>query len=338
MNRPRQWEDRLFTEGIGIIEREGARSGFKRAALALYERQLQSWPELAGAVSKLESAAERTLELAGRTLRLQHNPARIVNVTAPTDAGELARRPCPLCPPNMPPQQKALPFQDDWLVVCNPLPLFKQHFVLVHGEHTPQCAATILPAMIEFTRLTGFVTLYNGPRSGASIPEHLHLQAAPPGALPLEQQLPQMDGREFFIDSRLPRRIFLDASDSARAGELLAHTMRALDEFKMQENDIEPGMNIAVIAGCGDRPPLVAVHPRSKHRPRCFYAPGAERYVVSPGSADMAGMLILPRREDFLRLDQRTVESIFSEICLGPDQLARVERNLQRQEGRTGGT
>ncbi len=331
MNRQRQWEDRLFTEGIGIIEREGAQRGFKRALLALYEQQMRSWPELAVASQKLESAAGRTLGLDGRALHLQHNPARITNVTAPTDAGEIARRPCPLCPPNMPHQQKALPFLDNWLVVCNPLPLFKQHFVLVHGAHTPQSVAKILPAMIEFTRLTGFITLYNGPRSGASIPEHLHLQAAPPGWLPIEEQLPQMGGREIVVDSRLPRRMFLDATDSARATELFAHTMRTLERFKTEKTDPEPGLNLAVTAGCEGRPPLVAVHPRKKHRPRCFYARGDERYVVSPGSADMAGMLILPRREDFLRLDQRKVESIFSEICLGPEELARVEQDLQRE-------
>lgn len=328
MNRPLRWEDRLFTEASGIIEREGAGRGVRQAVLALYERQRENWPEFIEALQKLDNAAGRTLQLDGRQFRLQHNPARIANVSAPTGSREVARRPCPLCPSNMPDQQQALPFLDNWLVVCNPLPLFKQHFVLVHREHTPQCAATILPAMIEFTRLTGFVTLYNGPRSGASIPDHLHLQAVPPGGLPLEQQLPQMGGREIIVDSRLPHRIFLDASESARAGELFERTLEALAEFKIEENDLEPGMNVAVIAGSDSRPPLVAIHPRSKHKPRCFYAQGEDRYVVSPGSADMAGMLILPRREDFLRLDEQKVELIFSEICLDPEQLAQVKENL----------
>lgn len=324
----RQWEDRLFEEGIGITNG----SGFSQALLALHEQQRRSWPELAGALEKLDHASRRTLQLDGRTFRLQHNPARIVNVNAPIIAEEVARRPCPLCPPNMPTEQKALPFFDNWMVVCNPLPLFKRHFVLIHGEHKPQCSVKILPAMIEFTRLTGFVTLYNGPRSGASVPDHLHLQAAPPGWLPIEEQLPQPDGREIVVDNRLPHRIFIDATDSERAGVLFQRTLLALDEFKMQRSDTEPGMNIAVTPGAEGRPPLVAVHPRRKHRPACFYKEGEARYVVSPGSADMAGMLILPRQEDFERLDERKVNTVFSEICLAPEQLDRVEQNLKQME------
>ncbi len=329
MNGLERWENRIFGEGIGIIEREGTESGFKRAALALYEQQRQSWPALADAARKLEDAASRTVLLDGRKLILQHNPARIVNVKAPTSTREVASRPCPLCPPNMPQQQKALPFMDSWLVVCNPLPLFRQHFVIVSREHKPQCSAEILPAMIEFTRLTGFTTLYNGPRSGASIPDHLHLQAAPPGCLPLEQQLPAMDGGEIVLDSRLPRRIFLDATDSSRACLLFERTLQALDEFKMGETDSEPGMNIAVTAGDESCPQLVAVHPRRRHRPDCFYEQGEAHYVVSPGSADMAGMLILPRREDYERLDEPKVEAAFREVCLLGEQLAQAGESLQ---------
>jgi hypothetical protein len=329
MNRTPQWNDRLFDEGIGIVKREGAENGFRMAILALYEQQTQNWPALAEIVQKLENASSRTVPLDGRKLRLQHNPARIINVNAPTSAREVAERPCPLCPPNMPSAQKALPFLNQWLVVCNPLPLFKQHFVLVSEEHTPQCSANILPAMIEFTRLTGFTTLYNGPRSGASIPDHLHLQAAPPGCLPIEEQLPQMDGSGIVVDSRLPRRIFLDASDTVRACHLFERTLVVLDEFKMDGTDSEPGMNIAVTASGVNHPSLVAVHPRIKHRPQCFYARDEARYVVSPGSADMAGMLILPRQEDYERLDGPKVESIFREVCLQDEQLASARKNLQ---------
>jgi hypothetical protein len=41
--------------------------------------------------------------------------------------------------------------------------------------------------------------------------------------------------------------------------------------------------------------------------------------VVSPGAVDVGGLLILPRREDFDKLDRETILSIFAEVCQGDD-------------------
>lgn len=329
MSELTEWQERFFDEGMEILAREGAETGLRQAVLALYGQQKEAWPMLTEAVSGLDNTAVRGIELDGRTVRLQHNPARMVNVSAPTSPDEVARRPCPICPRNMPAEQKALPFFGDWLVVCNPLPIFKRHFVLVYGEHVSQSAAAILPAMMEFTRLTGFVSLYNGPRCGASIPDHLHIQAAPPGWLPLEQQLPEQDGREIVVDQRLPGRIFIRARETGRARHLFARTMEALEPYKIDPEDTEPGMNVAVIAGGSDEAMWIVVHPRSRHRPECFYEEGENRYVVSPGSTDMAGLIILPRPEDFRRLDSAKVRSIYREVCLTSRQLERVAQALE---------
>ena len=37
--------------------------------------------------------------------------------------------------------------------------------------------------------------------------------------------------------------------------------------------------------------------------------------MVSPGAVDVGGLLILPRREDFDRLDREVIFSIFAEVC-----------------------
>jgi hypothetical protein len=322
------WDGRIFGKGLEIIAHQGYERGFRMAVEALYESQLTSWPELGAAVAAFSKLRTRDLALDGRLLRLQNNPARIKNVNAVSSPEEIAKRPCPLCPHNMPPEQRALPFLDDWMVVCNPLPLFKQHFVLVGRSHTPQRARSIIPAMLEFTRLTGYTTLYNGPRCGASIPDHMHLQACPPEWLPLSSQLPSMQGWDTYVDRKLPYRIFLAAEDKVQAEVLFDRTLRALEPFKIYADDYEPGMNIAVAAADWERPPLVVVHPRARHRPECFYAEGEARRIVSPGAADMAGLVILPRAVDFEKLDQKDMHGIFEEVCLAADALAAVEKKL----------
>ena len=56
---------------------------------------------------------------------------------------------------------------------------------------------------------------------------------------------------------------------------------------------------------------------RSKHRPDCFYAEGEKRIMVSPGCVDMAGVLILPREEDFNKITREDIERIYREVSAG---------------------
>ena len=55
-----------------------------------------------------------------------------------------------------------------------------------------------MTAWINFLCITSdigpdFTTLYNGPRSGASGPDHLHFQAMPAGEMLIEKELGQRD-------------------------------------------------------------------------------------------------------------------------------------------------
>lgn len=328
MHGMKNWEDRLHRDGIKTIKDAGMEAGLPAALDSLYDQQRGSWPMLDKAAAVIENIRTRTLYPDGRAVHLQYNPARIVNVIAPTSPEEVSGRPCPICPRNMPEQQRALPFPDQWLVVCNPLPLFKQHLVLIHRDHVPQSAGNILPAMIEFTRLTGFVTFYNGPSCGASIPDHLHMQASPPGWLPLEEQIPDMGGRNFVVEKSLPCRIFLSADTVQQAGELFERALGALEPLKTEKSDSEPGMNVAVLGGAGGKRPVVAIHPRRKHRPECYYAEGRDKCLVSPGCADMAGLVIVPRLEDFERMDDTMLKDIFAEVCPTPEEMVQVEQKL----------
>ena len=59
--------------------------------------------------------------------------------------------------------------------------------------------------------------------------------------------------------------------------------------------------------------------PRAKHRPAGFYAEGEQRLVVSPGAIDMAGVVVVPEREHFDKIDGERVAAIFSEVSMNGD-------------------
>jgi len=328
----KHWQARISEQAFEILSKEGEKKGLLAAVDALFEGQIRSWPELNRAVGALEKASTRKIQVDRRSVKLQLNPARLVNVTARITPVEVASRPCPICPQNMPAGQKALPLRGGWLVVCNPLPLFCQHLVLVSREHTPQTVRGILGTMIHFTSHTGFTTLYNGPGSGASIPDHLHIQAAPQGWIPLEGQLPQIRNRfsGALIQQGLPQRIFLAAESVPGMEKLFNRTIFNLNRVRGLESHEEPELNLAVIFREPGVLPLVAVHPRSRHRPACYYLEGEQKFMVSPGAADMAGLVILPRRRDFERLDGRLVRKIFEEVCLPKEQFSALAEEMAK--------
>ena len=65
----------------------------------------------------------------------------------------------------------------------------------------------------------------------------------------------------------------------------------------------------------------VVVFPRKHHRPARYYAEEKDRCLVSPGAVDMAGLFILPRKEDFDRLDTEGIKDIYDQCGLTADDL-----------------
>lgn len=328
------WTEKLFHPGVKILRREGEKKGLKKAVCALYEQQRGQWMQLKLAVENVAKTEIRNIRVAGRRVKLQYNPARLVNVTASTNREEIAKRPCPLCPHNLHQPQKALPFTEHWLLVCNPLPILREHLVLIHRQHRPQTARGILKDILRFTELTGLATFYNGPQSGASIPDHLHIQATHPGQVPLVRQLPPASEScsGILFQQELPQRIFLYGKTYSHAEKLFDQTIAALNRQGGKEQSDEPELNLAVFKRGVGEVPVVVVHPRYRHRPSCFYLKGEQRCMVSPGAADMSGLVILPRREDFIRLDGRKMHSIYEEICLPENRFAALIEELEERK------
>ncbi len=312
------WRTRLHPESLDILLAKGYERGLPSAIEALYSHQSAHWIELQASLQAFRGVLLRPVPVSGREVLLQFNPARLASATAPVSAEAIKARPCFLCPPNMPSGQRFFPFGPGLAAVVNPFPIFRRHIVVLSMQHRPQTVAGTLGPMIDFSRASGFCTLYNGPGSGASAPDHFHFQAGPVGSMPFEKEALALSTEHegLFVRPGLPQRLYILSRDRSRALEMFENVSAVLRELTGRD---EPEMNLALCPRPGAEP-AVAIHPRGKHRPDCYYREGAGRRMVSPGSCDMAGLVILPRLEDFERLDGQIMEDIYREVGL-PENL-----------------
>ena len=91
----------------------------------------------------------------------------------------------------------------------------------------------------------------------------------------------------------------------------------------INEDEYEPMMNIMAWsqsnAADGYERIVSVILPRTKHRPDCYFKEGKEQVMVSPGSLDMGGMIITPRKEDFDQMNAELAKSIIQECGMSLD-------------------
>ncbi len=293
-------------------------------AAELYEHQLHDWPRLAEGVRALERVQHRTVSCDGFSVRVQFNPVRIVSANAKTDAASIAERPCFLCAENLPREQKSVLYRDEFFVLCNPAPIFLPHFTVVHAQHIPQSIDQHLDSFLKLAKELSpeYSIFYNGPKCGASAPDHLHFQASPRNAIPTEVEAVDAYRRKVVYKSGSVALLSLknygrttlvvestsEQQIAAFLGELFAIWKGA------QQISVEPMMNL--IATFRQEVWRVILFPRAKHRPDVYFKEGVERILVSPAAVDIGGLIVTPLQIDFERIDARTVESIFTEVSL----------------------
>lgn len=292
-------------------------------AAALLERQKKTWPGLASGYEALGEARLREIRGDGWGVKIQFNPRRIVSSGARVDPETIRRRPCFLCPDHLPPEQQAILYRDGYLVLCNPMPIFPGHLTIAHRRHLPQSLPgnmqTLLRLAADFDpRMTLF---YNGPRAGASAPDHLHFQAAPTGLMSVEKEI--MDPRKRTGARRrngvgicrtagLARGILV--IEGAEEGDVAAMVGEVIGLLgRRAASGGEPLLNLLCTrTGEGWR---LLLFPRRRHRPDAYFREGEERLLISPGAVDMGGMIITPREKEFRALTPDLVRGIFREVA-----------------------
>ena len=277
-----------------------------------FKSQLDQWDTARKSHEALTKVWVRKLDSPRQPvpLRVQCNPARLVSTGANIDKASIAARPCFLCATNRPEEQHGLALNEEFEWLVNPYPILQEHYTIAAKQHRPQRFLDAYEAMIQATKQLSeeHIVFYNGPKCGASAPDHLHLQAGQSNGVPLIEYARGITA-ESSIQTIAPfgyiAYLIHDAED--------ANTLNKLyQSLPIPEGEYEPRMN--VVAYRKDGKVCLLVIPRRAHRPRCYHDEGKAKFLISPGALDMCGLIITPRVEDYERLAAARAADILCEV------------------------
>ncbi len=299
-----------------------------------FNRQLEVWTNARHRFRDLKHVETRQFS---DQLKLQWNPARIVSTGAKIDKKTLGERPCFLCDKNRPKEQMSKQIDEKFHLLVNPFPILPVHFTIPARKHQPQLIYKNYGEMHRFISLhSDLMVFYNGPKCGASAPDHLHFQAGTNGILPLQTNWQRLSRnltdiislndeekisvvRDFIVPA------FVIISKSAESDEALFR--RLYKAMPQRGDETEPMMNI--ISWRKGEEFISVVIPREKHRPEAYFAEGDAQFVVSPGALDMSGLIITPREEDFRKLTEEKVLSLLQECGVSEEKMNAIIAKLK---------
>ena len=302
--------------------------------LRFFNRQLEMWEDARHRFRDLKHVEVRQLS---DQLKVQFNPARIVSTGAKIDKHTLGERPCFLCERNRPKEQMTKQIDDHFQLLVNPFPILPVHFTIPATKHQPQSIYRHYGEMHRLLSLhSELMVFYNGPKCGASAPDHLHFQAGTSGVLPLQTNWQRLSRnltdvislndeekisvlRDFLVPA------FVIISKSEDSDEELFH--RLYRSMPMRGDESEPMMNI--IAWRKGDEFISVVIPREKHRPDAYFAEGEAQMMVSPGALDMAGLIITPREEDFSKINLDKATALLRECGISAEKTEAIVSNLK---------
>ena len=299
-----------------------------------FNRQLEVWTDARHRFRDLKHVETRQFS---DQLKLQWNPARIVSTGAKIDKKTLGERPCFLCDKNRPKEQMSKQIDEKFHLLVNPFPILPVHFTIPARKHQPQLIYKNYGEMHRFISLhSDLMVFYNGPKCGASAPDHLHFQSGTNGILPLQTNWQRLSRnltdiislndeekisvvRDFIVPA------FVIISKSAESDESLFR--RLYKAMPQRGDETEPMMNI--ISWRKGEEFISVVIPREKHRPEAYFAEGDAQFVVSPGALDMSGLIITPREEDFRKLTEEKALSLLQECGVSEEKMNAIIAKLK---------
>ena len=305
--------------------------------MRFFNRQLEKWDDARQRYQDLRNVKTRELQLGASTFQVQWNPARIVSTGAKIDKQTLAERPCFLCEQNRPKEQVKKPIDAQFDLLVNPYPILPIHFTIPSVKHEPQLIRNSYGEIHKLlSEYPSMMVFYNGPKCGASAPDHAHFQGGTSGVLPLQKAWGRLsrnlkpilklnDEEGISLIEEYPSPALLIHSKTEYSDEQLF--IRLYEALPVPEGEPEPMLNI--VSWCHDADYYSVVFPRKKHRPDCYYAEDCNQYIISPGALDMAGFIVTPRKEDFERLTPEIAFGILNEVSLPPCELQQVIAKLQ---------
>jgi ATP adenylyltransferase/5',5'''-P-1,P-4-tetraphosphate phosphorylase II len=223
---------------------------------------------------------------------------------------------------------------EQFVLLCNPYPIFKTHLTISTREHRPQLIKGSFGEMLKLSKaLDKFTLFYNGPECGASAPDHFHFQAGNRGFLPIENEIGKIEFQVLVENPEIKvissdkslRRFFVFESNNAEVlsrNFLLIYTL--LQNWAHSE---EPMLN--VLCNYIDKKWRVIIFPREKQRPSAYYEKGEKQILVSPASVELGGVIILPRKADFDKITKPDIRKIYDEVTINRDNFDKLNQIIQ---------
>ncbi len=292
--------------------------------------QNKTWELCRSNYDALKRVLTKEFTIDGNIVRVQFNPARLTSTSAKVDSASITARKCFLCRENRPPEQNDFHLDEQFYVLVNPFPIFPEHFTVTLKDHLPQEIGGRIKELLRITsELTAeYIVFYNGPKCGASAPDHFHFQAGNKDFLPLfdadgiksenilwSKKFQSASAKG--IDDGLRKFVLIESPDRADAEELFVLFDSAYRRHR--KDSAEPLYNL-VCAKEGEAYKLVVLL-RAKHRPGYYFAEGPEQVLLSPASVDVCGVCITPREEDFNKVNEVMLKNIFSEVFISREEL-----------------
>ncbi len=320
--------------------------------------QLSRWPLACENFRALKNVRVRELDANGLQVKLQFNPARMISSAAKLDKKDIAKRRCFLCRENRPPEQVMKKFEGrkgkKYHILVNPYPIFPDHLVIASDRHTDQTIWKRYVDMLDMARkYQGFTFFYNGPKSGASAPDHHHFQAAPRGMIPLEVDVERslsfarddmraaqdersgalvhvtsLQDAELYHYQKFTTGVLVLRADTSKSAAKLFY--RLLDCAEIPEGETEPMFNLFSYYRGGEFCSIIVF--RSKHRSHHYYSDGPDHLTMSPGCADMGGMFIVPVEEEFEKLTPGLLMEMVREVSITEEEENRIMDRLMRTQ------
>lgn len=296
---------------------------------ALLAQQRINFPLAAKFYDSLDGVQEKVFSIDGTAVRVQFNPARIQSSAAKVDEKSISERKCFLCSAHLPTEQKGLPFGKEYMILVNPFPIFPEHFTIPHLTHIDQ---RILGRIGDFMALADllneFVIFYNGPKCGASAPDHFHFQAGNKGFIPLETEFEEIINKGNLIYKTGSLSAHQINPYGANGIAFVSDSVPAIEDIfakvygylaTQSPEAAEPMMNL--LGWKRDEKYVLTLFPRKQHRPSQFFAEGDENILLSPAAVDLGGIFITPLEKDFRKITADDLSDILHQILIHDNEM-----------------
>jgi ATP adenylyltransferase/5',5'''-P-1,P-4-tetraphosphate phosphorylase II len=329
--------DRVFLSDAELAK-HGEVQNLSQKAASLLDHQKVNWNLVNENFKAIAEVQTKRYEFGNFHVRTQFNSSRIISSSAKVDKKSISNRACFLCEDSLPASQKGINYKDKYVILVNPYPIFKQHLTIPHHTHTPQSISNSFVDLLDlsYDLRDNFFVFYNGPRCGASAPDHLHFQAGQRKSTPLEEYYKSLiesgklllstdNFRIGLVTESVFNFVYIQSSSSKQIEMVFEKVLQQLNNF--DDSAEEPLLNVISIYD-NDQWNLFII-PRKKHRPDQFFFENDSKILISPASVDMAGLCITPRKEDFEKLTVRDIEDIYNQVVFDSDILNQLESILR---------